>query len=287
MPGHMFPLRAADNGVLQRRGQTEASVDMSILAGLTPASSICEIMNEDGTMMRLPGIQQFAKEHDIPVISVEDLVQYREAQTNTVSEQLTSEALATLIGTSTLPTENGIFDIKVFRDAQGLEHSTLSIANKTDVTPLVRLHSECLTGDAFGSLRCDCGEQLQSSLKIIADHGCGALVYLRQEGRGIGLGNKIRAYALQDEGFDTVDANHQLGFPTDARSYDVAAAILKELKIDKLNLITNNPDKVTAMNKAGIEVLQQTPMVIAAQTYNENYLNTKADRLGHQLKQTN
>ncbi len=289
MPGHMFPLRAADNGVLERRGQTEASVDMSLLAGLAPASSICEIMNEDGTMMRLPGILEFAAQHDIPVISVEDLVKYRQAKSQSAIEQTSNEAGATvtLIGTSILPTDYGVFDIKVFRDAQGLEHSALSVSSKTDVTPLVRLHSECLTGDAFGSLRCDCGEQLQTSLKMIADHGSGALVYLRQEGRGIGLGNKIRAYALQDEGLDTVDANHQLGFPTDARSYDVAAAILQELNIEKLCLVTNNPDKVAAMKKAGIDVTQQIPLIVEAQAHNANYLNTKADRLGHQLKQTN
>ncbi len=287
MPGHMFPLRAAENGVMQRRGQTEASVDMSILANMAPASSICEIMNDDGTMMRLPGILAFAKEHDIPVISVEDLAKYRVAKEDTTTtEAATAGVEVSLIGTSTLPTDHAVFDIKVFRDAQGFEHSTLSLNNQSGQTPIVRLHSECLTGDAFGSLRCDCGEQLQTSLKMIAEHGCGALVYLRQEGRGIGLGNKIRAYALQDEGMDTVDANHQLGFPTDARSYGVAAAILAELDIQALSLITNNPDKIAAMTNAGIDVVSQIPLIIAEQPYNANYLNTKANRLGHQLKQT-
>ncbi len=287
MPGHMFPLRAADNGVLERRGQTEASVDMSILAGLAPASSICEIMNDDGTMMRLPSIQEFAAKHDIPVISVEALVQYRMTLKDDIKPKVVSGSEVNLIGKSTLPTEHGIFDIQVFRDEQGFEHSTLSIQTNKDAIPLVRLHSECLTGDAFGSLRCDCGEQLQSSLKMMAEHGCGVLVYLRQEGRGIGLGNKIRAYALQDEGLDTVDANHQLGFPTDARSYDVAATILGHLDIGKLNLITNNPDKVKAMQDAGITVADQIPLIIAEQPYNASYLNTKANRLGHQLKQPN
>ena len=287
MPGHMFPLRASDNGVLERRGQTEASVDMSILAGLAPASSICEIMNDDGTMMRLPEIQEFAAKYDIPVISVEALAQHRMALEEEIKPKPVTSTNVSLIGKSTLPTEHGIFEIQVFRDEQGFEHSTLSMQKDKDAIPLVRLHSECLTGDAFGSLRCDCGEQLQSSLKMIAEHGTGALVYLRQEGRGIGLGNKIRAYALQDEGLDTVDANHQLGFPADARSYDVAATILGHLNINKLSLITNNPDKVSAMQAAGIKVVDQIPLIIAEQPYNASYLNTKANRLGHQLKQPN
>ncbi|MEE9334696.1 MAG: 3,4-dihydroxy-2-butanone-4-phosphate synthase [Granulosicoccaceae bacterium] len=286
MPGHMFPLRASDNGVLERRGQTEASVDMSILASLSPASSICELMSGDGTMMRLPEIHEFAVKHDIPIISVEALAQYRAALETkaTVKAKVVADTDVGLIGKSVLPTEHGIFDIQVFRDAQGFEHSTLSIQKDKDATALVRIHSECLTGDAFGSLRCDCGEQLQSSLKMIAEHGSGALVYLRQEGRGIGLGNKIRAYALQDEGLDTVDANHQLGFPTDARSYDVAATILGHLNINELSLITNNPEKVAAMQAAGIKVASQIPLIIAEQPYNASYLNTKANRLGHQLK---
>ncbi len=287
MPGHMFPLRASDNGVLERRGQTEASVDMSILAGLAPASSICEIMRDDGTMMRLTEIHEFAAKHDIPVISVEDLVRYRKALKEDVKPKVAAASDVSIIGKSTLPTEHGVFDIQVYRDEQGFEHSTLSLQTNKDVTPLVRIHSECLTGDAFGSLRCDCGEQLQSSLKMIAEHGFGALVYLRQEGRGIGLGNKIRAYALQDEGYDTVDANHQLGFPTDARNYDVAATILGHLDISELSLITNNPDKVAAMQASGINVANQVPLIIAEQPYNASYLNTKANRLGHQLKQSN
>ena len=287
MPGHMFPLRASDNGVLERRGQTEASVDMSILAGLAPASSICEIMKEDGSMMRLPEIQEFAAKYHIPVISVEALAQYRMALKEDVKPKVVAGSDVSIIGKSTLPTEHGVFDIQVFRDEQGFEHSTLSMQTDKSAIPLVRLHSECLTGDAFGSLRCDCGEQLQSSLKMIAEHGSGALVYLRQEGRGIGLGNKIRAYALQDEGLDTVDANHQLGFPTDARSYDVAATILGHLAINELSLITNNPDKVAAMQAAGIKVANQIQLIVAEQPYNAAYLNTKANRLGHQLKQTN
>lgn len=289
MPGHIFPLRARDGGVLERRGQTEASVDISALAGLTPAGIICEVMREDGTMMRLDELSQFAKTHDLHMISVEQLAQYRLSlgQGNmakpvaTAHEELPSEPLINQIGHSQLPTTHGDFEIIVYRDQQGLEHSALIKGDLSEGTPLVRLHSECLTGDAFGSLRCDCGEQLRTAMQRINDNGSGAIIYLRQEGRGIGLGNKIRAYTLQDDGRDTVDANHELGFPADARTYDVAAAMLTELGVSHIELLSNNPAKRDALESLGIKVETRSPLVVDAHPHNEAYLQTKADKMGH------
>lgn len=290
-PGHMFPLRARDGGVLERRGQTEASVDLAKLAGLTPAGVICEIMNTDGEMMRLEALCAFAKKHNLHVITVEAISEYRRsievdqnnAAMNNFDPKPTDDTLATLIGSSQLPTEHGTFEISVFRDKQGQEHSLLSMGNLTNTAPLVRLHSECLTGDAFGSLRCDCGEQLQSAMQRIAENENGAIVYLRQEGRGIGLGNKIRAYELQDKGMDTVDANHQLGFPADAREYDTAAAMLKSAGISEVRLMTNNPDKVNGLKALGINVIEQVPHQVKIHKHNQSYLQTKAERMGHLL----
>ena len=294
MPGHIFPLRARDGGVLERRGQTEASVDISALAGLTPAGVICEVMQEDGTMMRLDDLATFAAEHKLHIISVEQLVQFRLAtgQGNmaTAISDIASNAPATPstqvteIGRSQLPTEHGLFDIIVFRDNQGLEHSALVRGDLSQGSPLVRLHSECQTGDAFGSLRCDCGAQLQSAMKLVGEQDNGAILYLRQEGRGIGLGNKIRAYALQDEGMDTVDANQKLGFPADARSYEIAADILKALSASSVTLLSNNPAKRIALVDAGISVQQRQPLVTEPQIYNEKYLQTKAQRMGHNFE---
>lgn len=323
MPGHIFPLRARDGGVLERRGQTEASVDLAVLSDLTPAGVICEVMAADGTMMRLPALREFAALHGIPIISVEDLVQYREslgsiatvntpiannadntAATGSASQPdngtsiqgtVTAEAathndqapvagqLVTRIGESELPTVHGDFRVIVFRDQQGLEHSALVMGNLLDAAPLVRLHSECLTGDTFGSLRCDCGEQLKAAMAQIAAAGNGVILYLRQEGRGIGLGNKIRAYALQDTGFDTVDANQVLGFPIDAREYDVAAAMLGELGIAAVRLMSNNPLKARALESLGIEVTDRHALQVPAQEKNLGYLQTKARRMGHTL----
>lgn len=288
MPGHMFPLRAKEGGVLERRGQTEASVDLAKLAGLTPAGVICEVMREDGEMMRLAELLEFAKVHDLPVISVEQIAQWRiEHESADMPGVSASPAPAELteIGHSHLPTQHGDFTIVVFRDAQGLEHSALSMGDiaSADQPVLTRLHSECLTGDAFGSLRCDCGEQLQTALAQIAEAGRGVVLYLRQEGRGIGLGNKIRAYALQDEGADTVDANEALGFPADARHYDVAAAMLDALGVSDVNLLSNNPSKARAIASAGITVSKRTPLVVEAQEHNQSYLATKAERMGHTL----
>lgn len=289
MPGHIFPLRARDGGVLERRGQTEAGVDISALAGLTPAGIICEVMREDGTMMRLDELSQFAETHDLHMISVEQLAQYRLGlgQGNmakpiaAANDDQQSEPLVNEIGRSQLPTAYGDFDVVVYRDRQGLEHSALIKGDLTKDTPLVRLHSECLTGDAFGSLRCDCGEQLRTAMQKINDQGNGAIIYLRQEGRGIGLGNKIRAYALQDEGRDTVDANQELGFPADARTYDVAAAILSDLGVSQIELLSNNPAKRNALESLGVNVETRTPLVVDTHPHNEAYLQTKADKMGH------
>lgn len=285
-PGHMFPLRARDGGVLERRGQTEASVDMAKLAGLTPAAAICEVMREDGEMMRLPELLQFAERHGIAVISVEQIAAWRSAQETPAPDgersALAQDTGVTLIGRSRLPTRHAEFDIAVFRDAQGLEHSVLSLGDlHGDGVPMVRLHSECLTGDAFGSLRCDCGDQLQDALARIAQTGRGALLYLRQEGRGIGLGNKIRAYALQDGGADTVEANEALGFPADARHYDVAAAMLASLGVKAVALMTNNPAKVAALESLGIRVTERLAHRAEPQAHNRSYLDTKARRMGH------
>ena len=294
-PGHVFPLRADDQGVLNRRGQTEASVDLAKLSKLTPAAVICEVMSEDGSMARLPQLLQFAAEHNICVISVAALVDYHQraaaaagksvpAVGHTATEVADSlKPLVTKIGSSQLPIEQGLFQATVFRDMQGLEHTAMVMGDLADATPLVRLHSECLTGDAFGSLRCDCGAQLQTSLKLIAEEGNGILLYLRQEGRGIGLGNKIRAYALQETGVDTVDANEQLGFPADGREYNVAAAMLSHLGVNAIRLLTNNPEKCNAMVSYGIRVEEQIPLIIPAHQHNIDYLQTKAERMGHVL----
>ena len=286
-PGHMFPLRADDGGVLSRRGQTEAGVDLAKLAGLTPAAVICEVMKEDGEMMRLEELCAFAEQHGMLVTSVDAIAKYRQATEQVGNEESTattkSGATISQIGTSQLPTEHGTFNISIFRDEQGQEHSLLTMGDLNQDTPLVRLHSECLTGDAFGSLRCDCGEQLKAAMQRIGEDGCGALVYLRQEGRGIGLGNKIRAYELQDSGMDTVDANHQLGFPADAREYDTAALMLKAVGLTNIRLMTNNPEKVAGLQALGISVTEQLPHQVETHEHNAAYLQTKAQRMGHNL----
>ncbi|MBN1311969.1 MAG: GTP cyclohydrolase II, partial [Anaerolineae bacterium] len=285
MPGHIFPLRAQDGGVLVRRGQTEACVDLAKLSGLAPAGVICEIMAEDGTMMRLKGLNAFAKRHAIKIVTVEEIAQYRlrrighaPAKQRPIIDRIARTA------TSRLPTQHGEFLATVYRDEQGQEHIALARGDlKATKAPLVRLHSECLTGDVFGSLRCDCGDQLQAALARITAEGCGLLLYLRQEGRGIGLENKIRAYELQDQGLDTVEANHQLGFPTDARSYGVAASILEDLGVTAVRLLTNNPDKVSGLEERGIHVEERVPHQVAVCCENRAYLQTKALKMGHQL----
>lgn len=274
-PGHVFPLRAAEDGVLARDGHTEGSVDLMILAGLNPAAVICEVMSADGTMARRPELEAFAAEHGLPVLSIADIRAYR----------LAREILVEKVATALLPTPHARepFVVHAFRNRiDGTEHLVIMSGEQPE-TPLVRVHSECLTGDALGSLRCDCGAQLQESLKRIGEEG-GAVVYLRgQEGRGIGLANKIRAYGLQDEGLDTVDANTALGLPVDAREYWVAAHILRTLDIERFALLSNNPAKRAALEELGLVVTEQRPLLVGANPHSAHYLATKAEKLGHAI----
>lgn len=273
-PGHIFPLKARDGGVLKRTGQTEGSVDLMKLAGLTPAAAICEIINEDGTMSRREQLAVFAREHNIPIATINDLIDYR----------IQHEVLVESTAVTRLPLQrHGDFTMTLYSNQlDDSEHFALVKAcAPTNHTPLVRIHSECITGDVFGSCKCDCGAQLEQSLALIAAEG-GVLIYLRQEGRGIGLTNKLKAYALQDEGFDTVDANVQLGLPVDSRNYAVAFQILKHMKIDTLRLLTNNPHKVDALAQYGINV-ERVPLLVDSTSENKTYLKTKQEKLGHYL----
>jgi 3,4-dihydroxy 2-butanone 4-phosphate synthase / GTP cyclohydrolase II len=277
-PGHVFPLRANDGGVLKRNGQTEGSVDLMRLAGLTPAGVICEIMSDDGQMARRPELEIYAKTHRLPMITVKDIVRHR----------MQTEKLVTEIASAEMPTAFAETSLRVhaFRSAiDGMEHLAL-VKHPLPAVPLVRVHSECLTGEALGSLRCDCGPQLQKAVQMIAESDGGVLVYLRnQEGRGIGLANKIRAYALQDQGHDTIEANAALGFATDARDYGVAAQILNELGVKALTLLSNNPKKAEALIQHGITVVESRPLNVAHNPFNEFYLATKRDKLGHTIPQ--
>jgi len=274
-PGHIFPLRAKEGGVLVRTGQTEGSVDLAKLSGLKPAAVICEIMNDDGTMARMPELEKFSKEHDIPIITIEDIIAYR----------LLTESLVEQIAQSVLPTEFGDFGINVYRNnIDKFEHVALTMGDITSAEPvLVRVHSECLTGDSLGSLRCDCGSQLKNAMKIIAVEKRGVLVYLRQEGRGIGLGNKIKAYHLQDNGMDTVEANIALGFEADLRDYGIGAQILKNLGIKKIKLITNNPKKIVSLAGYGLEITDEIPNICGVQEKNIKYLTAKQEKMGHRI----
>ena len=273
-PGHVFPLRAADDGVLTRGGHTEGAIDLMRLAGLRPAGVICEVMRDDGQMARRPDLEVFAREHKLPILTIRDIIAHR----------LANEILVDEVARSELPTEPSSIplEVRAFRSRlDGAEHLAL-IRNPLGRTPLVRLHSECLTGDALGSLRCDCGPQLQEALRLIATGEGGALIYLRgQEGRGIGLANKIRAYALQDRGHDTVEANMALGFAPDARDYGIAGQILRALGIERLRLLSNNPDKVMSLEQFGMDVAERVPLEIPANPYNWRYLATKRDKFGH------
>jgi len=272
-PGHVFPLRARDGGVLRRAGHTEAAVDLCRLAGLKPAAALSELMHDDGTMMRLPDILVFAQEHGLKVGTIADLIAYR----------LERDGFVKHMAEARLPTPWAEFTVHGYRDeVAGTEHVALTLGDVGDGNPvLVRMHSECLTGDALHSLRCDCGAQRDAALKAIADAGRGVLVYLRQEGRGIGLLNKLMAYALQDEGADTVEANERLGFAPDLRDYGVGAQILVDLGVKRLRLLTNNPRKVVALQGFGMEVVERVPLHAGENPYNEAYLATKRAKLGH------
>ncbi len=275
-PGHIFPLRARDGGVLVRTGQTEGSVDISRLAGMRPAGVICEVMKEDGTMARMPDLEVFAEEHNLKIVTIADLVEYR----------LRKEQLVGRAAEARIPTNHaGEFTAIAYTNSiDRLEHVAFV---KGDVTArdvvMVRVHSECLTGDIFGSVRCDCGPQLYAAMRMIEKEGCGIILYMRQEGRGIGLVNKLKAYNLQDEGLDTVEANHRLGFKSDLRDYGIGAQILRDLGVSKMKILTNNPKKIVGLEGYGLEIVERLPLEIPPCEENRRYLATKRDRMGHLL----
>jgi 3,4-dihydroxy 2-butanone 4-phosphate synthase/GTP cyclohydrolase II len=276
MPGHMFPLRARGGGVLVRAGQTEATVDLARMASLQPAGVCCEIMNEDGTMARMPQLEVLAEKHDLKIISVADLIAYRYRH----------ERLVQRVAEAKLPTPFGEFKVIAYKSSTDPdEHLAMVMGDvATDEPVLVRVHSQCLTGDVFHSLRCDCGEQIEMAMKRIAGEGRGVVLYMRQEGRGIGIHNKIKAYALQDEGLDTVEANISLGFKPDQRDYGVGAQILADLGVRNMRLMTNNPKKMSGLESFGLKITEQLPITTEPNPHNKHYLRTKQKKLGHLLK---
>ena len=275
-PGHIFPLRYVDGGVLKRTGQTEASIDLCRLAGLEEAAVICEIMADDGNMARMPQLEDFAKQHDVKIVSVEDLIAYRRMH----------ERLIERVAEARVPTEYGEFRAVSYSSVVDVqEHVAFVKGDIKDNEPaLVRVHSECLTGDVFGSKRCDCGYQVQLALEAIEKYGSGVLLYMRQEGRGIGIHNKLKAYALQDEGYDTVEANVMLGFAPDPRQYGIGAQILADLGVQKMKLLTNNPTKRVGLEGFGLEVVERVPIIAPHTEENSKYMETKRERMGHILE---
>jgi 3,4-dihydroxy 2-butanone 4-phosphate synthase / GTP cyclohydrolase II len=274
-PGHIFPLRARDGGVLSRAGQTEAAVDLARLAGLIPAGVVCEIMNEDGTMARVPDLIPYCRRHELKLVTVADLIEYRRRH----------EQLVERVTTVSMPTVYGDFTAVAFREKLTGKHHVALVKGEVDGAEnvLVRVHSECLTGDVFHSLRCDCGEQLEQALRRIASEEHGVLLYMAQEGRGIGLLNKLRAYELQENGYDTVEANLELGFQPDMRDYGIGNQILAELGLTTIRILTNNPKKITGIEGFGLEVVEQVPIETTPNEQNARYLATKRDKLGHKL----
>lgn len=278
-PGHIFPLVAKEGGVLRRAGHTEAAVDLAEMAGFKPAGVICEIMNDDGTMARLPQLKEYAKKHNLKIITIAELIAFRKKR----------ERLVDLMSQAKMPTKFGEFTIYAFEDRVEKKCHVAIVkgdVKNQDVVP-VRVHSECLTGDVLSSLRCDCGNQLEKALTYIEKNGYGVVLYLRQEGRGIGLANKIKAYNLQDQGYDTVEANEQLGFAADLRDYGLGAQILEDLGLSKVVLMTNNPKKLKGLEGYGIEIVGRIPVVTECNPHNEYYLETKCSKLGHMIKEEN
>ena len=274
-PGHIFPLRAKIGGVLQRAGHTEAAVDLAQLAGCRPIGVICEIMSEDGSMARLPELRRFATKHKLKLCSIAQLIEFRRKR----------EKLVALEEVIKMPTDFGEFELHLYRSNVDGEHHLALVKGKMNKQrrTLVRVHSECLTGDVFGSRRCDCGPQLQQAMKQVSEAGHGVILYMRQEGRGIGLAPKIKAYKLQQDGYDTVEANEKLGFPMDLREYGIGAQILADLGIKKIKLLTNNPKKIVGLEGYGLEIVEQVPILVKANKHNKKYLKTKREKLGHLL----